>query len=376
MASKKLVVKKSNSNSELQQVINASNTRYGVGIITTASKVLQPDRLSTGSFILDLHTLGGIPVNRGTMFIGEKHAGKTTMSDKVIASAQREYPEQLVVLLDVEGTHDTVWAEKLGVDVDNLIIVRPETGEMAVDLAEAIIRSNETSLVVIDSIAAFTPMREIDSSAEDALVGEQSRLITRFIRKVTAALIAERRRDHIVTLLYINQFRAKIGGMIFGDPRSIPGGKALEYSTSLQVIIKNKEFSGKDSVGADSMTHNEHSYTITKNKLNGGARTGTFILAREGYDKVPVGTIDDADVVLAYAKKFGFYSGGGKSWVLDFSDTRLTFGSAAEAVQAIRDDMGLYWSLRTYLIQTQAVALGMPSEFINRLGLATAPYYE
>ena len=157
-------------------------------------------------------------------------------------------------------------------------------------------------MVVIDSIAALVPMKEIDSSAEDALVGVQARLVGGMVRKATASMIRERKRDHNVSLLFVNQFRSKIGGFAgFGEPRSIPGGKALEFSTSLQLIMKNKENTGKDSVGNDTMVLNEHSFTITKNKLNGGGRAGEFRLLRQDNEALGLseGEIDDAGTMLA-----------------------------------------------------------------------------
>jgi hypothetical protein len=238
---------------------------------------------------------------------------------------------------------------------------------MAVDVADAVVGSKETSLVVVDSLAALTPMKEIDSSAEDAHVGLQARLVSGMVRRLTASLIKERKRDHFVTVLFLNQFRSKIGGFAgFGEPRSIPGGRALEYSTTLQLIIKNKENKGKDTIGVETMTHNDHPFTITKNKMNSGPRAGEFRLVRieeEDTGLLP-GQIDNAPTILAYAKKFGVYSGGGSSWKLEFEDYNYNFAKVKEAIQALYDDPDLEWALRCHLIQLQAASLGMPEDFI------------
>jgi len=353
---------------ELGETLGAVKKRYGKGTVRMANEVYQPDRISTGVFTLDFALLGGLPQSRLSMFVGEKQAGKSLMASKVIASAQQQFPDQTPVFLDVEGTFESTWANKLGVELEGLPIVPCETGEMAVDVGDAVLSSEETSLLVVDSIAALVPMKEVESSAEDAHVGLQARLVGTFIRRMTSALIRERRRDHLVTVLFLNQFRTKIG-VSFGDPRTLPGGKALEFATSVQAIIKNKEGRGKSKEGIETMLANEHSFTITKNKLNAGPRTGEFMVVREEDEdsSLYAGEVDDAATVLSFAKKFGIYGGGGTKWTLDFLDTRLIFGKAAQAIEALREDPELYWALRTYLIQTQAHKLGMPSEFIERI---------
>lgn len=267
----------------------------------------------------------------------------------------------------VHNTFDATWAKALGVDLERLQVVECDSGEMAVDVGAAVIQSLETSLVVVDSIAALSPMKEQEDSAEDANVALQARLVAKFVRKVTSGMIKERQRNHLVTLLHLNQFRTKIGG--YGDPRTLPGGRALEYSTSFQVIIKNKENKGRDVHGVETMTHNEHPYTITKNKMNNGPRTGEFTLIREAQEEnhLAIGDIDDSSTVLSYAKKFGLYHGGGTSWKLEFEDTNKKFGKAAQAIDALREDYDLYWALRTHLIRLQAVKYNMPRQFIERI---------
>lgn len=359
---------KAKEKSELDETIEHINKRYGAHSSHKANEVHQPDRISTGSFMLDFALLGGLPISRGSMYVGERSSGKSTMACKAIASVQEQFPDQRAVLLDIEGTFDPTWAEKLGVDLSSLEVVPCETGEMAVDVGDALIQSKETSLLVVDSVAAMAPIRELDNSIEDQHIGLQARLIGSFVRRITSSFIKERKRGHNITVLYVNQFRMKIGG--FGrDPRSIPGGKALEFGTSVQAIIKNKEHKGKTEEGVEGMEYNEHSFTITKNKVNAGPRTGEFQLIRmdDEENSLFIGDIDDSSTVLTYAKKFGLYTGGGSSWTLDFDDTRLHFSKAAEAIAALREDINLYWSLRTKVIQEQAIRLGMPSEFLARI---------
>jgi recombination protein RecA len=339
--------------------------RFGTQSVSVASDIPQPRRISTGSFILDFALLGGIPESRATMIVGEKHGGKSMLATKIAANAQRMYPHKTPVYIDVEGTFDATWARKLGVDIDSMPVIQCDSGEMAVDVTDAVIGSEETSLVIVDSIAALTPMKEIQDSAEDQHVGLQARLVGRMVRKASAALVRERIRGHMVTLLFINQFRSKIG-VTYGDPRSIPGGRALEYCATIQLIMKNKENKGKDSTtGIDAVETNEHAFTITKNKLNGGPRSGEFNLIRVGDRE---GVVDDGRTLLAYAKKFGVYSGGGSKWQVELPSGALQFGKAEEAVEALREDPEFYTELRNYVISLQAVNLGMPEEFIEGIG--------
>lgn len=353
---------------ELKGTLAEIEKRYGK-VVTRGSESLQPLRISTGSFMLDFCTLGGISTGRISKLVGNKHAGKSTVADKIIASAQRQWPDQRVVKLDMEGTHESVWSSKLGVDNDALLLVQPETGEAALDMADALIHTKEVSLIVVDSLAQLVPAKEMDSSAEDQHVGLQSRLIGSFVRKAVSGLMSEKMRGHNVSLLFINQFRSKIGGWSpTGDPLTEPGGKGLGFAYSLEVTMKNKEEKGKDAYDVETMVENEHAFSITKNKLNGGPRTGEFRLRRVPDEStgLDIGDVDDASTLLAFAKKFNAYTGGGSSWTLDFWDEEHRFGKLDEAVAKLYEDRDLYWKLRNFLICEQAKNLGMPDEFLER----------
>lgn len=353
---------------ELEGTLAEINKRYGT-VMTKASEIYQPERIPTGIFTMDFATLGGIPRNRISKLVGNKSAGKSTTSDLIISYAQRMWPDEQVVKVDLEGTHDPVWSGKLGVDNDSLLVAQPETGEHALDMCDALIRTKEVSLIVVDSLAQLVPAKEIEASAEDQFVGLQARMIGSFVRKAVAALQAERRRRHFITLLFINQFRSKIGGWSpTGDPLTEPGGKSLGFAYTLEMTIKNKENLGKDDMGIEMPAYNEHAFSITKNKLGNGIRAGEYRLRRQDDEKTGLaeGQIDDAGTLLVYSKKFGAYGGGGKSWTLKFWDFERKFGSAAEAEQYLNENPDDYWQLRNFLIASQAERLGMPEYFIER----------
>lgn len=366
--------RKDSSSGELHGLVKELGKRYGGGVVSNGREIEQPFRISTGVFMIDFCLLGGIPTSRGTMIVGKKHSGKTTLANKIAGNYQKRFPEKKVALIDIEGTFDAIWSEKLGVDVDDLIVIHPETGEAACDITDALVRTEEIGMVIVDSVAALAPMKEIEGSAEDAHVGLQARLMGALLRKTTAGMIAERHRGHIVTPVYLNQYRAKIGGFSgYGEALTVPGGMALGFANSVEIIVKNKENAGKNAQGLDVVTHNEHSFKIDKNKCNGGTRLGEFRLVRSFDEKtgLPEGEIDDAETMLAFAKKFGAYEGAGSAWTLHFWDEEHSFRGVQDAVGNLYQDGDLYQKLRDYLIWENAKTCRMSDDFLSRF---TEPY--
>ncbi len=305
------------------------------------------------------------------MFHGPKHSGKSTGALRCVAGAQVSMPDQKPVFIDVEGTYDSVWAAKVKVDNDNLILVQPDTGEEAVDIAVGLAHAKETSLIVIDSLAALLPHKEQEASAEDSLVGQQSRLITSMLRKLNGALIKERKRGHFVSVLLINQQRSKIGGWAPAgiEPISNPGGKAVGYFTTLEVRFKNKEVQ-KATGGIDELAYNDHAFTIEKNKMNAGMRSAEFRMLRRADDELGLreGDLDDAETMLAFAKRFEMLTGGGRGGLqLTFGDVDQHFANTAEAVVYLYSNPDVHWALRCSLIASNAQAQGMPESFVNYL---------
>jgi RecA/RadA recombinase len=353
---------------ELNEAFAAARTKYGATSVRTAAEVNQPLRIPTGIFILDFALCGGVPFNRASMFAGKRHSGKSMLGSMIIAGAQRAMPSKRCVVIDAEGTFESTWAAKLGVDLDRLYIIEAETAEMVIDMTEAVLASKETSLVVVDSLAAMTPRDVVDADAEQQFYALQARMITKLVQKSTHVLVGERRRDHFVTLLYLNQLRARIGGPPKASPFIIPGGHALEHTTSVQGMIKNYESKGgKDSRGIDTVVENQHSFTLEKNKLNNGPRAGDFLLARLDQPERHLyeGMVDDAHTMVAYAKKMGFYTGGGKRWKLQVGDKEYGFPNADATCGAVTEDRELYAALRKQLIQEQAAFLGLPDKFVR-----------
>ena len=356
------------SGSELDAIVAQMRKEFGDGVVEPARDKRQPQRIPTGIFSFDMATCGGIFCHCINTFHGIRSSGKTTAALKAVAGAQRKYPDSTPVFVDQEHTFDPVWAAKLGVDLDRLLVSRPDTGEQAVDIVEAMVRTAEVSLVVVDSVAALIPLKEIEDSAEDAHVGIHAKLVTRMVRKTIAAFTTEAKRGHEIAVIAINQQRSQIGGWSpTGDPISLPGGKALGFYTALQAKFKNKENLTKDDQGFDMLAYNEHAFTIEKNKYNAGIRAGEFQLMRRASEDYPLseGDIDDAATMVAYAKKMGLYTGGGRAWTLEMTEDNVKFGSAEEAIVYLYENPDRYWELRNHLIAMHSAKLGMPQYFLD-----------
>lgn len=280
------------------------------GTIRRLNETIAFQRTSSGILALDLCLVGGFMRSRAGMIYGERSAGKSTLLAKYCATALNQRPDDVAVIVDIEGTVDKSWMARQGVDIERVIIAEPSTGEDAVDQIDAMTRAHEVTFVGIDSIAMLTPFKEIDSSAEDQQIGLQARLIGKMLRRLNNALLQERRRDHHPLVIMLNQFRMK-AGLVFGDPRTLPGGKALEFVTSQQLEAKNKEHridgSGQH---AGIVDYNEHTVVVTKDKTGGRMKEAKFKLIRDDVSTdLPVGYIDQSKTILEYGARVGLVEG-------------------------------------------------------------------
>ncbi|MEK7992768.1 MAG: recombinase RecA [Planctomycetota bacterium] len=228
----------------LQRVIAQIEKQYGQGAIMQMDEhcYARIEGISTGSLSLDI-ALGcaGIPRGRVTELFGPESSGKTTLALHVIACAQRA--GGVAAFIDAEHALDTTWAKRLGVDVSGLLVSQPDTGEQALDITEMLIRSNSVDVIVIDSVAALTPKAEIEGEMGDAHMGLQARLMSQAMRKLTGIIGKSK-----TALVFINQIRMKIGVM-FGNPETTTGGKALKFYSSVRIDLR-RITTIKDSTGA------------------------------------------------------------------------------------------------------------------------------
>ncbi len=264
------------------------------------------DVIPTGSIALNAALgVGGYPRGRIIEIYGPESSGKTTLAIHAIAEAQKT--GGIAAIIDAEHAFDRFYAQKLGVDIDNLLISQPDCGEQALEIAEQLIRSSAIDIIVIDSVAALTPKAEIEGEMGDNKVGLQARLMSQALRKLTSAISKTN-----TTCIFINQLREKIG-IMFGNPETTTGGNALKFYSSVRLDIRRvtQIKDGEDAIG------NQVRVKIIKNKVAPPFRKAEFdIMFGEGISRV--GEIVDLGVEYGVIKKSGsFYS---------YNDTKLAQG--------------------------------------------------
>jgi recombination protein RecA len=219
----------------IELALSAITKQFGEGSIMRlgSSSRLKVDTITTGSLAIDLALGGGLPVGRIVEIYGPESSGKTTFCLSVIAEAQKR--GGLAAFIDVEHALDPKYARVLGVNLDDLLVSQPDSGEDALNITETLIRSNSIDVIVLDSVAALVSKQELDGQMGDATVGSQARLMSQAMRRLTAVVSKTR-----CVCIFTNQIREKIGVM-FGNPETTPGGRALKFFSSIRIDIRRKE---------------------------------------------------------------------------------------------------------------------------------------
>ncbi|MEW6546617.1 MAG: recombinase RecA [Bacillota bacterium] len=321
----------------LEMALSQIERQFGKGSIMRlgeATARMQVDVIPTGSLALDLALgIGGIPRGRVVEIYGPEASGKTTVALHIIAEAQKM--GGVAAFIDAEHALDPVYARRVGVDVDNLLISQPDTGEQALEIAEALVRSGAVDVVVVDSVAALVPRAELEGEMGDSHVGLQARLMSQALRKLAGAISKTR-----CVAVFINQLREKVGVM-FGNPEVTPGGRALKFYASIRLEVRKQEAikHGTEVIGSRTRVK------VVKNKLAPPFRQADFdIIYGQGISRE--GGILDVGVDVGVLQKVG-------TWY-NFGDVRLGQGrenardylrshpeTAAEIERKVREALSL-----------------------------------
>ena len=338
---KEVLVKKENIPEEKQKALESAlaqlNKTYGKGAVMKFSDAVADTNLqvvSTGCLNLDIALgVGGLPRGRVVEIFGPESSGKTTVALHCVAEIQRQ--NGVAAFIDAEHALDPVYARKLGVNIDELYISQPDTGEQALEICEALVRSGAVDMVVIDSVAALVPRQEIEGEMGDSFVGLQARLMSQALRKLAGVIS----KTNAITI-FINQLREKVGVM-YGSPETTPGGRALKFYSSIRLEVRRGEQlkNGADAVG------NRTKVKVVKNKVAPPFRISEFdIIYGEGISKE--GTILDMAVDRDIIHKSG-------AW-FSYEDQRIGQGRE-NARQFLKDNPDIAREIDT-MIRDEAMA--------------------
>ena len=316
----------------LQAAMAKIEKDFGKGAIMKMGdeKVENVEVIPTGSIGLNAALgVGGYPKGRIIEIYGPESSGKTTLAIHAIAECQKA--GGVAAFIDAEHAFDRFYAEKLGVDINNLLISQPDNGEQALEIADQLIRSSAVDLLIVDSVAALTPKKEIEGDTGDSAVGLHARLMSQALRKLTGTIAKTK-----TTCIFINQLREKIGVM-FGNPETTTGGNALKFYASVRLDIRKAQ-AVKD---GDTILGNQVKVKVVKNKVAPPFRKAEFeIMFGEGISKV--GEIVDLSTEYEIIKKSG-------SW-FSYGDTKL--GQGRDAVkETLKDNPELCEELEAKIMQ-------------------------
>ena len=320
----------------LEATVSAIEKQFGKGSIMTLGQNVKSDvpAIPTGAIALDVALgIGGIPRGRVVEIFGPESSGKTTLTLSIIAQAQKR--KGTAAFIDAEHAFDSTYAKKLGVNLDDLLISQPDTGEQALEITEMLVRSNAVDVIVVDSVAALVPKAEIEGEMGASHMGLQARLMSQALRKLTAAISKSKS-----SLIFINQLRDKIGVM-FGNPETTPGGRALKFYSSVRLDIRRIAQIKRGEVVVGGRVR----VKVVKNKVAAPFKQAEFdLMYDEGVSAV--GSILDMAEIFEITKQSG-------SWVL-FGEEKLGQGRENAKVY-LRENPKILHELEKRVIEKAAL---------------------
>lgn len=312
------------------QAIEQIREKFGQGSIMKMGSIqaLDVDSISTGCLSLDIALgVGGVPRGRVIELFGPESSGKTTLAQHIVAEAQKN--GGVAAFIDVEHALDPIYAKKIGVNIDDLILSQPDAGEQALEILETLIRSNAIDVIIIDSVAALVPQAEIDGEMGDQQIGLQARLMSKALRKITPLVSKSK-----TVVVFINQIRMRIG-VFFGNPETTPGGKALKFYSSIRIEVRKAAVIKKK----DEIIGNRVNCKIVKNKVAAPFTDCQFdILYNEGISMS--GDVLDAGIKYNILNKSGNTTSYGKEKLgVGREDARIYLKEHPAIIKQIREEV-------------------------------------
>lgn len=320
----------------------------------TGAGVPDVQRLRSNVFIFDLLTGGGIPLGRITSFFGDKSTGKSTMALRLMNNYLKLFSDKIAIYIDYELSYEKKWASFFIKDLHRVYVLQPTYGEEGIDFLVSAMKEKEVGFIVIDSLAEMIPAKEAESSAFDAYVGSQARLINSMFRRMLPALAQAKKEKREFTVLCLNQVRMKIDGASrFGIAYTKPGGKLQDAIVSLDIRFYTKEYHKKGEMPVKAT----YSFTVEKNKVGGHPkRSGEYTMYLIDTEDYHTGDIEDEKALISYAKKANILLRDGAKWKLGKNHV---FNNLAEVVTFVKENKNLVSNtVLNVLLENQNLLLG------------------
>jgi recombination protein RecA len=337
----------------LDTVLASIRKDKGEKVIVAGNKIPVVRRLPTGIFEFDFYTGGGFPCGRYSIVYGPESSNKTNVALRAVASAQKQPPPcNKAVWVNIEQSFDPIWAERMGVNTADLLVVQAGYGEEAIDLTDSLVRADDVAILVVDSMAGLIASKEIAQSVENYDIGTSALLIKRMVNKLMIAFCEEQKRDHDPCVILINQTRFN-PGVKFGDPETMPGGEAQKFLSSLRVRFRASNIIDKAS---NTLMFKDTSVTIKKAKVPVRAVAFDFKLCVHAHDDLEVGETESFNMVKGHLQAFGLLEkakGSQGGWMVhgvEVSSTPAWFST----LSAISDK---YYKDKVFQSQLQAMVL-------------------
>jgi recombination protein RecA len=332
----------------LLEVLAGIRKDKGDKVVVVGNKIPVVRRLPTGIFEFDFYSGGGFPCGRYSIVYGPESSNKTNICLKAVATAQKlPAPCNKAIWVNVEQSFDPIWAEKMGVNTSELLVVNAGYGEEAIDLVDALVRAEDVAILVVDSMAGLIASKEIAQSVENYDIGTSALLIKRMVNKLMIGFCEEQKRGHDPCVILINQTRFK-PGVLFGDPETMPGGEAQKFLSSLRVRVRASNIIDK---AVNMVMFKDTQVTVKKAKVPVRAASFDFKLCVHAHDEMQVGETDSFNMVKSHLQALGILVKNPKGYALNTKSEFYGFATLTAMQDRYVKDLDFRMLLQSTVIE-------------------------